>query len=98
MKIMRLKETSQINGDDPDIIRCEASRYFRNKKREYLKARSNELAMNSKKTRALYQGIKKFKLGYKPRSNLVKDENGDLLVDSHNALNRWKYFSVNKCT
>jgi hypothetical protein len=22
--------------------------------------------------------------------NLVKDENGDLLVDSHNILNRWK--------
>jgi hypothetical protein len=29
-----------------------------------------------------------------PRNNLVKDENGDLLVDSHNILNRWnKYFS-----
>jgi hypothetical protein len=32
--------------------------------------------------------------GYPPRSNLVKDENGDLLADSHNILNRWmKYFS-----
>jgi hypothetical protein len=29
-----------------------------------------------------------------PRSSLVKDENGDLLADSHNILNRWKnYFS-----
>jgi hypothetical protein len=29
-----------------------------------------------------------------PRNNLVKDENGDLLADSHNILNRWKnYFS-----
>jgi hypothetical protein len=28
------------------------------------------------------------------RSNLVKDENGDLLSDPHNILNRWKnYFS-----
>jgi hypothetical protein len=27
-------------------------------------------------------------------TNLVKDENGDLLADSHNILNRWKnYFS-----
>jgi hypothetical protein len=35
-----------------------------------------------------------FKNGYQPRSNLVKDENGDLLADSHNILNRWKnYFS-----
>jgi hypothetical protein len=29
-----------------------------------------------------------------PRSNLVKDENADLLADSHNTLNRWQnYFS-----
>jgi hypothetical protein len=26
-------------------------------------------------------------------SNLVKDKNGDLLVDSHNILNRWKNYS-----
>jgi hypothetical protein len=40
------------------------------------------------------RGINCFKRGYKPRSNLVKDENGDLLADSHNILNRWKnYFS-----
>jgi hypothetical protein len=29
-------------------VRCEANRYFRNRKREYLKGRINELAMNSK--------------------------------------------------
>jgi hypothetical protein len=27
---------------------------------------------------------------YQPRSNLVKDENGDLLADSHHILNSWK--------
>jgi hypothetical protein len=44
--------------------------------------------------RDLYRGINKFKRGYQPRNNLVKDENGDLLVDSHNILNRWNnYFS-----
>jgi hypothetical protein len=42
----------------------------------------------------LYRGINEFKRGYQPRNNLVKDENGDLLADSHNILNRWKnYFS-----
>jgi hypothetical protein len=25
-------------------------------------------------------------------SNLVKDENGELLADSHNILNRWKNY------
>jgi hypothetical protein len=38
--------------------------------------------------------INEVKRGYQPRNNLVKDENGDLLADSHNILNRWKnYFS-----
>jgi hypothetical protein len=33
-------------------------------------------------------------IGYHPRTNLVKDDKGDLLADSHNILNRWKnYFS-----
>jgi hypothetical protein len=44
--------------------------------------------------RDLYRGINDFKKGYQPRSNLVKDENGDLLAECHNILNRWKnYFS-----
>jgi hypothetical protein len=44
--------------------------------------------------RDLYRGINEFKRGYQLRNNLLKDENGDLLADSHNILNRWrKYFS-----
>jgi hypothetical protein len=32
--------------------------------------------------------------GYQPRKNLLKDENGDLLADFNNILNKWKnYFS-----
>jgi hypothetical protein len=52
--------------------------------------------MNSKNKniRDLYRGINIFKRDYKPRSNLVKDENCDLLADSSNIVNRWKsYFS-----
>jgi hypothetical protein len=50
--------------------------------------------------RDLYRGINEFKRGYQPRNNLVKDENGDLLADSHSDLNRWKnYYSqlLNVC-
>jgi hypothetical protein len=36
--------------------------------------------------------MKEFKKGYQPESNLVKDENGDLLVHSHNVLNSWKNY------
>jgi hypothetical protein len=52
--------------------------------------------MNSKNKniRDLYRGTNGFRRGYQPRNNLRKDENGDLLVDSHNILNRWKnYYS-----
>jgi hypothetical protein len=35
-----------------------------------------------------------FERGFQPRSNLVKNENGELLADSHNTANRWKnYYS-----
>jgi hypothetical protein len=61
-----------------------------------MKGRINVLAMNSKNKniRDLYRGINDFKRGYQTRSNLVKDENDDLLADSNTILNRWKsYFS-----
>jgi hypothetical protein len=95
-KLQWLQYPSEINGDNLRIVRREASRYFRHKKREYLKVKINELARNSKNKniRDLYMGINEFKRGYQPRNNLVKDENGDLLADSRNILNRWKnYFS-----
>jgi hypothetical protein len=59
-------------------------------------AKINELPKKSKNKniRDLYRGVSDFKKAYQCRSNLVKDENGDLLADSHNILNRWKnYFS-----
>jgi hypothetical protein len=41
--------------------------------------------MNSKKNvRDEYVGINEFKKVYQHRSNLLKDENGDLIADSHN--------------
>jgi hypothetical protein len=44
--------------------------------------------------RDLCRGINEFKKGYQPRSNLLKDENSDLLADCCNILNRGKnYFS-----
>jgi hypothetical protein len=91
-----LQDPSEINGDNLNDVRRKASRHFRNKKREYLKDKINELATNykNKNIRDLYRGINGFKRGYQPRNNLVKDENGDLLADSPNILNRWNnYFS-----
>jgi hypothetical protein len=64
------------------------------KKREYLKGNINGLARNSKNKniRDLYGRINEFKWGYQPRSNLVNDENFELLADSNTILNRWKSY------
>jgi hypothetical protein len=43
-----LQDPSEINGDNLNNVIGEASRYFRNKKKEYLKDKMKELAINSK--------------------------------------------------
>jgi hypothetical protein len=43
-----LQDPSEVNGNNLNNVRREASRHFRNKKREYLKDKINELATNSK--------------------------------------------------
>jgi chemotaxis methyl-accepting protein methylase len=60
-------------------VRREVGRHFRNKKREYLKSKINELATNSKNKniRDMYRGINGFKILYQLRNSVVKDENGD---------------------
>ena len=40
------------------------------------------------------RGINEFKKGYQLRCNIVKDEKGDLVADSHSIVDRWRnYFS-----
>jgi hypothetical protein len=59
-----------------------------------LKDKINELESNSKNknVRDLYRSINEFRKGYQPRTNLLKDERGDLLPDPHKILNRWKNY------
>jgi hypothetical protein len=60
-----------------------------NKKREYPKDKSNELAINSKNKNMGVQckGINEFKKkSYQHRNDLVKGENGELLADSHISI------------
>jgi hypothetical protein len=40
-KLQWLQDPSEVNGDNLRIVRREASRYFRNKKKEYLKDKMN---------------------------------------------------------
>jgi hypothetical protein len=59
-----------------------------------LKGKINEFETNNKNKniRHLYRGINEFKKGYQPRINIIKNENGNLLADPQNVLNRWKVF------
>jgi hypothetical protein len=43
--------------------------------------------IKNKNIRELYRGIKEFTRGCQPRSNLVKNKNGDWLADTHGILN-----------
>ena len=64
--------------------------------KEYQKAQSHEIETisNTKNIRNLYMGINDFKKGYQSRTNIVKDEKGDLVTDSHSILARWRYHSL----
>jgi hypothetical protein len=83
-----------MNGDNLQHLRCETSSTFRNKKREYMKGKINELETNNKKKniKDLYRGINEFKKEYQPINNIIKDENGNLLADFQSVLNRSKNF------
>jgi hypothetical protein len=79
----RLNYPSVGNEDNLRNVRREASRHFRNKKRQYLNNKITEIELNNKNEniRDLYRGITEFKKGYQPKRYLVKDERGDLLAD-----------------
>jgi hypothetical protein len=66
-----------MSGDNLNNVRHEASRPFKNKKREYAKDKIDEPAMNSKnkKIRDLYREINEFK------------RVTNLLADSNNIVN-----------
>jgi len=90
-----LQDPSQSNVDNLNNVRRDVSRHFRNKKKAYLRAKIEELETNSKtkNIRDLYRGINDFKKGYQSRRNIVNDEKGDLVADSHSIVARWrKYF------
>jgi len=62
----------------------------------YLRAKIEKLETNRKiqNIRDLYMRISDFKKGFQPRCNIVKDEKGDLVAESHSIVARWRnYFS-----
>jgi len=85
-----------IQDPSQNNVRREVSRHFRNKKKACMRAKIEELKTNNKiqNIRDLDRSINDFKKGYQPRCNIVKDEKGDLVADSHGIVARWRnYFS-----
>jgi hypothetical protein len=63
--------------------------------KDFLKTKIKQLETN-RKTKTMgdfYRGINDFKKGYQPRNNIVTDEKGDWVEDSHNILARWRSHS-----
>jgi len=50
----------------------------------------NFLTSKIKNIRDFYRGNNDFKKGYQPRTNIVKDEKGDLVAGSHSISARWR--------
>ena len=65
---------------------------MRNKRKEFLKVKIDELETDSKITniRGLYRSIGDFKKGCQLRINILRDKKGDLVTDSHSILARLK--------
>ena len=93
-KMQWIQDPCQSNVHNLNSVRGEVSRHFRVKKKEYLRAKFEELEANSKIhiIRVLYRGINNFNKGYQPRCNIVKDEKGDKFADTHSIVVRWRNY------
>jgi hypothetical protein len=82
-KMQWVQGTGQSSVDNLNRVRREPSRHFRNKKKEYLKTKIEELETNStiKNMRNWYRGISDFKKGCQFGTNIVKDEKGVVVAD-----------------
>ena len=91
-----VQDQSKINVDNLNNVRREASRHFRNKQKEYLKAKIEDVETNSKikNISYLYRRISDFMKAYQPRTNRVKDQTGDFVTGSYSIMVRQRqYFS-----
>jgi len=72
--MQRVQHPNQSNADNLNNVRHEASRRFRNKEKDYLKAKIDELENDSKIKNVidLYRGINDLKKGYQPRTNICR--------------------------
>ena len=90
--MQRLQDANESNMDNINSVRREASRHCRGEKKEYLKAKTDEPETNImiKNIRDFYRGNSEFKNVYQLRTDIVKDEKGDLFTDCYTILAWWR--------
>ncbi len=79
------------------LLLVSAIRFFRRKRREYLNGMVEEkqTASERKDPRTMYKTIKQFRGGQTQRANLIKDGNGNLLVEPDQIAASWReYFAA----
>jgi hypothetical protein len=74
-----LQNPNQSNVVNLNNVRCEARRHFRNKKEGELRAKMDELEINSRIKNIRDWDISDIMKGFQPRTNIVKDEKVDLV-------------------
>jgi len=88
---IKFQDSNQSNVDNLNNVRREASRCFRNKKKEYLQAKVMNLKLTvTPRISNFCRGISDFKKGYQPRTNVVKDEKCDVVTGSHSIFAKWR--------
>ncbi|XP_018357102.1 PREDICTED: uncharacterized protein LOC108757188 [Trachymyrmex septentrionalis] len=93
-RITWLAQNTKETRDQFLKIRQEAHNMFKIKKRQYLKRKIEEIDENCKSSnvRGTYMGINNFRKGFQARTEMVKDENDNLVTDTTAVLNTWKNY------
>jgi hypothetical protein len=85
-----LQYPNHSNVDNVNNVRHQASRHFRNKNKEYLKAKIDELEINSKKRTETCIGATNILRMVTSLELTYNDEKGHLVTDFHSVLAVWR--------
>ncbi|PSN43121.1 hypothetical protein C0J52_10468 [Blattella germanica] len=87
-----LQRNTRANANEYNKVRVTAYRMCRKKKREAIKKRVEEMALHysMNDTRKFYKKSKEIIQQFCPKTNAVKNLNGDILVESEEILETWR--------
>jgi len=86
-----LNRNTRVNREDYEQKKSEARNLFKEKKRELLKKKIEEIGESKEKklTRKFYKGIKELNRPYHSKSVVIKDEHGRSITTQKEILDRY---------